>query len=65
MTLDEIKCELCNVTQTLFNYKKCGINCREDYLENRKKQYYRYIFLKNNVSCGTEAEVDCIIENNK
>lgn len=68
-TLSQINCTLCTTVQQLWQQRWYGIDCDNDGLLAKAHKYYRYKWLKENLSdseddvCGSEYTVDCLITN--
>lgn len=60
-TLSEIKCGLCTSIQMVHNLRTHGIDCKESEYLDKAHRYYKYQFLKENVACGSDLEIDCLI----
>lgn len=64
VSLDTLCTEYCSAIDKLWEYKKCGLQCNEDLLLDKAHRYYKYIWLFNNVSCGSLNQIDCLVKNN-
>ena len=67
-TLNDIQCGLCEAMGSLIMHRVCGIACNEDYYLDKAHRYFKYQWLKENVStldpllpCGLDSDVDCMI----